>query len=263
MKRLVAAMLSLILMLLPCMAVAEESPGAQDAYRARMGFSARNPGTTQLGILVHDVDSWRAGATDRPTEFYLNILPQNQLTGGAQMDIVEAVQRYTLLSFGLTVYAQGDSSQLVVSDRGVKGVRSYDLLRSAGPGYDALVAQAAELLGYRPGDMNFAGKHSVRAELAWPGDSIVLADPATLAQLDDILAACTPCAAIDGPFNAFLTLNFADGDSAGIALSTDGAAACFYRGVYFRYDGELRLPGLFGLTDEAFHILTNGESADA
>ena len=51
MKRLVAAMLSLILMLLPCMAVAEESPGAQDAYRARMGFSARNPGTTQLGIL--------------------------------------------------------------------------------------------------------------------------------------------------------------------------------------------------------------------
>ena len=263
MKRLVAAMLSLILMLPPCLAVAEESPGAQDAYRARMGFSARNPGTTQLGILVHDVDSWRAGATDRPTEFYLNILPQNQLTGGAQMDIVEAVQRYTLLSFGLTVYAQGDSSQLVVSDRGVKGVRSYDLLRSAGPDYDALVAQAAELLGYRPGDMNVAGKHSVRAELAWPGDSIVLADPATLAQLDDILAACTPCAAIDGPFNAFLTLNFADGDSAGIALSTDGAAACFYRGVYFRYDGELRLPGPFGLTDEAFHILTNGESADA
>lgn len=262
MKRLAA--LILILIFVPVCSLAEESASALDLYRAQKGFSARNDGTTQMGLLVHDIDSWRAGATDRPTEFYMNIAPQNQLSGDMHCDIIEAVKRWNILSIGLTVYAQGDSRQLVVSDRGVKGVRSFDLLRSAGPDYDALLDQAAGVLGYRLGDVNFLGKQSVRAVLEWQGDSIVIVDPATLAQLDALLNGATPAtSAIDGPYNAFLTLQYADGDSASIALATGGAGAGFYRGVYFRYGDQSQLLGLFGLTSEAFSILTNGGAVDA
>ena len=143
-------------------------------------------------------------------------------------------------------------------------MRSFDLLRSAGADYDALIDRATAVLGYRPGDMSFAGKHSVRAVLEWKGDSIVLMDGASLERLDGILNACSPTSArIDGPFNAFLTLNYADGDSASIAMATDGTAALFYRGAFLRYEGEDALLGLFDLTSDAFHILTNGETADA
>ena len=100
--------------------------------------------------------------------------------------------------------------------------------------------------------------------LEWKGDSIVLMDGASLERLDGILNACSPTSArIDGPFNAFLTLNYADGDSASIAMATDGTAALFYRGAFLRYEGEDALLGLFDLTSDAFHILTNGETADA
>lgn len=258
------ACLILALALLLCCAHAEVDAAAQESYRAEKRFSARNPGTTQLGVLVHDIDTWRAGATDRPTEFYLNLQPQTQLCGDAKLDIIEAVKKWDILSTGLRVYTQGEVQELVISDQGVKGVRSFDLLHSAGPDYDTLVEQAAGVLGYRPGDMNFAGKHSVRAVLEWRGDSIVLMDGVALDRLDGILNACSPSAArIDGPFNAFLTLSYADGDSASIAVATDGTAALFYRGAFLRYEGEDALLSLFGLTGDAFHILTNGETEDA
>lgn len=262
MRRLVCLILALAL--LACCAHAEVDAAARERYCAEKGFTNYNPGTTQLGVLVHDVETWRSGATDRPTEFYLNIQPQRQLCGDAQLDIIEAVKRWNILSTGLRVYAQGEVLELVVSDQGVKGVRSFDLLRSVGPDFDALVEQAAGVLGYRPCDMNFAGKHSVRAELEWQGDSLVLMDAASLDQLDEIIGAAEATAGrIDGPFNAFLTLNFADGDSASIALSTDGTAAFFYRGVFLRYGDADALLNLFGLTGDAFQILTNGESEDA
>lgn len=256
--------LVLVLLFLPCCTLAEETASALDGYRTQRGFTAYNAGTTQLGLLVHDIDSWRAGATDRPTEFYLNISPQNQLTGDMHLDIIEAVKRWNILSIGLTVHAQGDSRQLVVSDRGVKGVRSFGLLRSAGPDYDALLNQAAQVLGYRPGDMNFLGKQSVRAVLEWQGDSIVVTAPETLAQLDALIGGATPAAGrVDGSFNAFLTVQYLDGDSASIALSTGGAGTCFYRGVYFRCGDQSQLLRLFGLTPDAFSILTNGGAVDA
>ena len=262
MRRLSCLVLALAL-LLGC-AHAEVDAATLDSCRAEKGFSARNPGTTQLGVMVHDIDTWRAGATDRPTEFYLNIQPPAQLIGESHLDIIEAVKKWDILSTGLRVYAQGETSELVISDRGVKGVRSFDLLRSAGADYDALIDRATAVLGYRPGDMSFAGKHSVRAVLEWKGDSIVLMDGASLERLDGILNACSPTSArIDGPFNAFLTLNYADGDSASIAMATDGTAALFYRGAFLRYEGEDALLGLFDLTSDAFHILTNGETADA
>lgn len=263
-KRLAVLILIPILALLPCCALAAEPASALADYQAQKGFSAYNAGTNQLGILVHDLESWRAGATDRPTEFYLNIMPQRQLCGDRHCDIIEAVKRYNILSIGLTLHAQGDSRQLVVSDRGVKGVRSYDLLRSAGSDYDALLNLASGVLGYPPGNMNFLGKRSVHAVLEWRDDSIIVTDGATLAQLDALLNGAVPAGGrIDGAFNAFLTLQYADGDSASIALSTEGAGACFYRGMFFRYGEENRLLGLFGLTGEAFSILTGGEAAEA
>ena len=155
MRRLSCLVLALAL-LLGC-AHAEVDAATLDSYRAEKGFSARNPGTTQLGVMVHDIDTWRAGATDRPTEFYLNIQPPAQLIGESHLDIIEAVKKWDILSTGLRVYAQGETSELVISDRGVKGVRSFDLLRSAGADYDALIDRATAVLGYRPGDMSFAG----------------------------------------------------------------------------------------------------------
>ena len=65
MRRLSCLVLALAL-LLGC-AHAEVDAATLDSYRAEKGFSARNPGTTQLGVMVHDIDTWRAGATDRPT----------------------------------------------------------------------------------------------------------------------------------------------------------------------------------------------------
>ena len=259
MRRL--ACLILALALLACCAHAEVDEAARARYCAEKGFSTYNPGTTQLGVLVHDVETWRSGATDRPTEFYLNIQPPRQLCGDAQLDIIEAVKKWNILSTGLRVYAQGEILELVVSDQGVKGVRSFDLLRSVGPDYDALVEHAASVLGYRPCDMNFAGKRSVRAELAWQGDSIVLIDGAALEQMDGIIAGAEATSGrIDGPFNAFLTLSYPDGDSASLALSTDGSAAFFYRGAFFRYGDEDALLGLFGLTGDAFRLLTGEEN---
>lgn len=259
MRRL--ACLILIPALVSCCALAELDAVARGNYLLEQGFSNYNPGTTQLGVLVHSIETWRSGVTDRPTEFYLNLQPQKQLCGDMHLDIIEAVQKWKILSTGLRVRSQGEDLELVVSDQGVKGVRSFDLLRSVGPDYDALVEHAASVLGYRPCDMNFAGKRSVRAELAWQGDSIVLMDGAALEQMDGIIAGAEATSGrIDGPFNAFLTLSYPDGDSASLALSTDGSAAFFYRGAFFRYGDEDALLGLFGLTGDAFRLLTGEEN---
>lgn len=209
MKRIPAAILALLMLLSAALA---DGAVPTDTFAALPGFVQQDPGRVQLCVYVHNPETWRAGATIEPEPFFLNVDEPAGLLGDASMDRQDAVQKYNVISLGLHLYRpDADAAghwDLVASPKGTKGVFIEDALVEAGPGFDVLMDRAEEALGYRPGDMDFLGKKSVRATLEWTNNARSTADPETLRRLDGILnGADFTIGSVNCPSPAFLPWN--------------------------------------------------------
>lgn len=228
---------------------------ARMAYRCAHGFVEEDRSRPQLALMVHDIDSWRAGATDQPTTFYLDVDAPQDLTHSRTLSGAEA-ERYGRVPIGAYLCEGESRRELAVSGAGVKGVVSYDPLRvaEAGPGYDALLSWAEAALGYRPGEMDFLGKRSVRATFEWQAGSMrtqdgllrwtagaqVLEDAEGLRRLDALLnGADFTLGSVNCPAPAFLTLEYDDGSSASLAVAVNSFSLFFYRGVCFETEEDI------------------------
>ena len=180
--------------------------------------------------------------------------PQD-LTHSRTLSGAEA-ERYGRVPIGAYLCEGESRRELAVSGAGVKGVVSYDPLRvaEAGPGYDALLSRAEAALDYRPGEMDFLGKRSVRATFEWQAGSMrtqdgllrwtagaqVLEDAEGLRRLDALLnGADFTTGSVNCPAPAFLTLEYDDGSSASLAVAVNSFSLFFYRGVCFETEEDI------------------------
>ena len=230
----------------------------QMVYAREHGFSAEDKNRPQLCILVHNIDTWRAGATDQPYAFYLDVDMPEDLTGNKFLEEDELIQ-FTRIPIGLYVREYGDSlneCDLVVSPSGMKAVETNDphRLYEAGPGYDTLVNLATEVLDYRPGEADFLGKESIRATLEWQDGSVCIEDPGKLDKLDAMFSrADFTVGSVNCPSPCFLIMEYADGSSASMAVAINSFDLFFYNGLYFTAgDGELL--ELFNLEEEKMNL---------
>lgn len=231
---------------------------AQMVYAQEHGFSAEDKSRPQLCMYVHNIDTWRAGATDQPNCFYLDLDVPEDLTGEKFLEEDELIQ-FTRIPIGLYVKEDEDyrnNLELVVSPSGMKAVETNDphRLYEAGPGYDTLVNLATEVLGYRPGEADFLGKDSVRATLEWQDGSVCIEDPGKLDKLDAMFSrADFTVGSVNCPSPCFLTMEYADGSSASMAVAINSFDLFFYNGLYFTAgDGELL--ELFNLEEENMNL---------
>jgi len=228
---------------------------AQMIYAREHGFSAENKNRPQLCMYLHSIDTWRAGATDQPYAFYLDIDMPEDLTGEKFLEEDELIQ-FTRIPIGLYVREDGDylnGRELVVSQSGMKAVETSDphRLYEAGPDYDILVNLAAEALGYRPGEADFLGKDSIRATLEWADNSVYIEDPG---KLDAMFSkADFTVGSVNCPSPCFLTMEYADGSSASMAVAINSFDLFFYNGLYFTA-GAGELLDLFHLKPEDLNI---------
>ena len=230
----------------------------QMVYAREHGFSAEDKNRPQLCILVHNIDTWRAGATDQPYAFYLDVDMPEDLTGNKFLEEDELIQ-FTRIPIGLYIQEDGDSlneCNLVVSPSGMKAVETNDphRLYEAGPGYDTLVNLATEVLDYRPGEADFLGKESIRATLEWQDGSVCIEDPGKLDKLDAMFSrADFTVGSVNCPSPCFLIMEYADGSSASMAVAINSFDLFFYNGLYFTAgDGELL--ELFNLEEEKMNL---------
>lgn len=231
---------------------------AQMVYAREHGFDAEDRSRPQLCMYLHNIDTWRAGATDQPAMFYLNVDVPEDLISESFLEEDELIQ-FTRIPIGLYVREDGDylnDRNLVISESGIKAVETNDphRLYEAGPGYDALVDRAAEVLGYRPGNMDFLGEDSIRATLEWKDNSVSIQDAEALDQLDAMLRkADFTVGSVNCPSPCFLTVEYADGSSISMAVAINSFDLFFYNGMYFTAgDGELL--ELFNLDAENLNI---------
>lgn len=231
---------------------------AQMVYAREHGFDAEDKSRPQLCMYVHNIDTWRAGATDQPYCFYLDLDVPEDLTGEKFLEEDELIQ-FTRIPIGLYVKEDEDyrnNLELVISESGVKAVETDNphRLYEAGPGYDALVNLAAEVLGYRPGEADFLGKDSVRATLEWQDGSVCIEDPGKLDKLDAMFSkADFTVGSVNCPSPCFLTVEYTDGSSASMAVAINSFDLFFYNGLYFTAgDGELL--ELFNLEEEKMNL---------
>lgn len=219
------------------------------------GFSAEDKNHPQLCIELHNIDSWRAGVTNQPKAFYLDIEESEALLGEKFLEEVELIS-YTRIPIGLYLKKGKSYHALVISEDGIKAVETNDphRLYEAGPGYDTLVNLATEVLGYRPGEADFLGKDSVRATLEWQDGSVCIEDPGKLDKLDAMFSrADFTVGSVNCPSPCFLTMEYADGSSASIAVAINSFDLFFYNGLYFTAgDGELL--ELFNLEEEKMNL---------
>ena len=236
MKKLL--MIALALMLLCGTACAD----ARLDYARQKGYSMEDEGRVQLCIAVHNIESWRMGATKEPTYFYLDVEMPADLTGEKYLE-EDALIRHTRIPVGLQLCDGDDEWELVLSEEGVKGVEIYEphLLYEAGAAWDALMDMAEKVLGYRPGDMDFMGRKIVRAALEWQDGCVGIDDEAKLRRLDAMFQnADFSVGSVNCPSPCFLTMEFEDGTSASIAVAINSYELFFYRGMHFTAgDGEL------------------------
>lgn len=213
---------------------------AQLIYGTQHGFSPEDQSRPQLSIPVHSISTWRAGATDQPHHFYLNVELPADLLGAHRLDL-QQLSSYTAIPIGIYLMENGRSWELMVSDTGAKGLFRDGILYEAGPGFDRLLDAAEAVLGYCPGDRSFIGKESVRAVLEWTGGSAEITDTALLKKLDAMLrGADFTIGSVNCPSPCFLTLEYAGGGSASMAVAVNSFNLFFYNGLYFTAgDGEL------------------------
>lgn len=231
---------------------------AQMLYAREHGFDPEDKSRPQLCMYVHNIDTWRAGATDQPYCFYLDIDVPEDLLGENFLEKDELIQ-FTRIPIGLYVREDEDyrnDLELVISESGIKAVETDDPRRlyEAGPGYDTLVNLASEILGFRPGEADFLGKDSVRATLEWQDNTVCIEDPEKLDRLDAMFRkADFSVGSVNCPSPCFLTMEYADGSSAGMAVAINSFDLFFYNGLYFTAgDGELM--ELFNLEEENLNI---------
>ena len=228
---------------------------AQMIYAREKGFDAEDKNRPQLCMYVHNIDSWRAGATDQPACFYLDIDMPEGLTGDQFMEENQLIQ-FTRIPIGLCVSENENDCELVVSQSGVKAVETGEphRLYAAGPGYDTLLEIAEAVLGYRPGEADFLSKDSVRATLEWQDGSVSIEDSEALDRLDAMLReADFSVGSVNCPSPCFLTLEYADGSSASMAVAVNSFDLFFYNGLYFTAGGG-KLIDLFNLKEENLNI---------
>ena len=250
-------------------AAAAQTP--REAYQEQMGFVDYDESCAQLGMFVHNIDTWRAGATREPIAFYMNIEEPKALLGERSMDSAEAFQRYDVTDLGLFVMQGGDFKNLLVSEGGMKGVFHNCRIYEAGADYDILMERAEQILGYRPGDMDFLGKTSVRAtiewlpashplydhwageERSWSGGSVTVEGEA-LQRLDAALnGADFTVGSVNCPSDIFLTVEYSDGSSASMAVAMNSFDLLFYRGVCFSLEEDGFLLDFFDFENTEYY----------
>ena len=236
MKKLLTIALALVL------ACGAAFADARLDYARQKGYSMEDEGRVQLCIAVHNIESWRMGATKEPTYFYLDVEMPADLTGEKYLE-EDAMIGYTRIPLGMYLRDGEDIREPVLSEDGVKGVEIYEphRLYEAGTAWDALMDTAEKALGYRPGDMDFMGKRSLRAALEWQDGCVEIDDEAKLRRLDAMFQnADFSVGSVNCPSPCFLTLEFEDGTSASIAVAINSFDLFFYNGVHFTAgDGEL------------------------
>lgn len=246
---------------------------AQLAWQGERGFDAEDRSRPQLVVEVHNLESWTAGATDQPTGFCLNVDEPDDLLGEESLPRAEAAEKFAVAPIGVYLRRpDGDTWELVLSTDGQKGVLTEDRLYLAGPGFDRLLDRAEEALGYRPGDMDFTEKQSVRAvcrwqagsmrvddggeerQQAWDAGELVLTDAEKLRALDAMLTdADFTVGSVNCPSPFFLTLEYADGSSASLAVAVNSFDLFFYRGECFEIADAEAFMGLFDLKNSEFY----------
>lgn len=252
-----------------------KSPGgrAQLAWRAEKGFDAEDLSRPQLVVEVHNLDSWTVGVTNQPTGFCLNVDEPGDLLGEESLPRAEASEKFAMIPIGAYL-RQPDGSywELVLSAEGQEGVLVEDRLYLAGPGFDRLLDRAEAVLGYRPGDMDFTEKQSVRTvcrwqagsvrvdnggeerQQAWDAGELVLTDAEKLRALDAMLAGADfTVGSVNCPSSFFLTLEYADGSSASLAVAVNSFDLFFYRGVLFEIDDAEAFMRLLDLKNSEFY----------
>lgn len=254
----------LMLVLLLVLSAARAEKGI---YAAEHGFDVEDKSRPQLAIHLHNYDSWKAGVTREPTTFYLNVEMPIHILGEKSMTLLEASEKYDRTDVGVWLNMDGEHYGLVYSAEGVKGVEYGDRLFEAGPDFDRLLDVAEEALGYRPGDMDFAGKSIVRAEFEWlagesrvsgeiysyGGGSVEITDEKKLAWLAQQLRdANYMLGSVNCPSNAFLTMEFDDGATASVAVAVNSFSTFFYRGLCFDFPQD-DIIDLFNLRETVFY----------
>lgn len=246
---------------------------AQLQYAAKKGFSAKNDRRSQLCFTIHNLETWRAGATDQPSSFYLDMTPPENLFGESYLD-EEALSRFTRIPIGLYIFDGETVCEMVFSEDGVAGIETSEphRLYAAGSGYDSVLNLAEKLLGYRPGTIDFLGKTSVHAHLewqesrwtqydeisgqaismGWPAGSVDLADDQHLRRLDAMLNdADFSIGSVNCPSDLFLVVDYSDGSSADFAVAMNSFDLFFRNGMYFTA-GSGELVDLFDLKNTSF-----------
>ena len=262
--------LLLSLLCLSCGACAETP---LDAYRAQMGFVEYDESKTQLGMFIHNIDSWRAGVTWEPVTFYMDVEAPKQLLGERSMPSADAFKKYAVTDLGLFVMQDGDFYDLLVSGDGAKGVFHDRMIYEAGSDYDILMERAEQILGYRPGDMDFLGKTSVRATIEWlpgshplyddrgwsaehrnwKGGSITIEGEALQALDAALNGADFSVGNVNCPSDLFLTVEYSDGSSASMAVAMNSFDLLFYRGVCFSLEQDGFLLDFFDFQNSEYY----------
>lgn len=246
---------------------------AQLQYAAEKGFTAKNDHRSQLCFTIHNLETWRAGVTDQPSSFYLDMTPPENLLGESYLD-EEALSRFTRIPIGLYIFDGETVCEMVFSEDGVAGIETNEphRLYAAGSGYDSVLNLAEKLLGYRPGAIDFLGKTSVRAHLewqesrwmqydeasgqempmGWPAGRVEIADAASLRRLDAMLNdADFSIGSVNCPSDLFLVVDYSDGSSADFAVAVNSFDLFFRNGMYFTA-GSGELIDLFDLKNTSF-----------
>lgn len=236
-------------------------------YALEQGFDEENAGRPQLIVSIHNYDSWKAGATIEPVSFFIDVEAPIRLLGEKSMDLYEASLKYDRTDVGLWLKMDGETYGLVYSQDGVKGVEYGGRLYEAGPDFDRMLDIAEEKLGYRPGDMDFAGKKIVRAKFEWlagesaakgeiykyGAGSIEVTNAKKLEGLQQQLKnADYMLGSVNCPSNAFMVLEFEGGSSSAIAVAINSFSTFFYRGLCFGFK-EGDIIDIFNLDGTVFY----------
>lgn len=233
---------------------ADPQQRAKLIYGAQMGFSIRDERQPQLCIPLHNYESWRQGATDQPSSFYMDMDVPEDLLGSRYLEEEELIH-FTRIPIGLYLIDGERSYELVVSTSGKNGVVTEAPLRlyEAGPGYDHLFDWAEAALGYRPGEVDFLNREAIRATMEWQNGSVGIENEAALRKLDALMnSADFSIGSVNCPSPCFLNIEYRDGGSASFAVAINSFDLFFRNGMYFTVRDSTLLD-IFGLNVSDFY----------